>query len=71
MKNCITHHLACSCREELIKTVCDALIETHEKSAEKMSRDGTFRMIRSKCSCLACEAARQLLNIYEKGGGND
>lgn len=56
MKECITHHYACDCREEKIRLICRQLMKEHNEIIKFMAGFGKVEI----CHCPACEAARRL-----------
>ena len=57
MTECINHHPACECREELMRMVAKTLLETHKMRLH----DNVSRVtIVTNCICSACDAAREL-----------
>jgi hypothetical protein len=54
MKECVTHHHACDCREAKIKLVAETLLAAHDAYVYCNGSSVS-------CQCEACQAARELI----------
>lgn len=56
MKECITHHYACDCREEKMLLIARQLVKEHNELKKFTAGFGKIQT----CNCPACQAAIEL-----------